>query len=138
VLLSVCIPLAIFLVFISVQFWRKGSVFSLLFTVILIPLLLSFQFLFAMFFNQIHLYFTHCHIIGMLVFVSNCKCKLHVSVHHHSGDSDSDMDRAAQQKTTVHEFRGYVFLLLHLTYCAASGQKVYSHTFVVYVSQISQ
>ena len=59
-------------------------------------------------------------------------------MYHHSGDSDSDADRAAQQQTTVHEFRGFLFLLLHITYCAASGQKVYTHIFVVYVSQISQ
>lgn len=52
-LLSVSFPLRIFLVLVSFQFWRKGSVFSLLFTVILIPLLLLFQFLFAMFSNQI-------------------------------------------------------------------------------------
>ena len=48
-LLSVFIPLRIFLVSVSFQFLRKGSVCSLLFTVILTPLLLLFQFLLAIF-----------------------------------------------------------------------------------------
>jgi len=69
----------------------------------------------------------------MLVLVSNCKCKLHISVYQHSGDSDSDVDRAAQQQTAVHEFRGFVFLLLHISYCPAWGQKVYTHTFLCFM-----